>query len=143
MFPLLIPAVPLTGTISTNYWYWQYHLPVLAVPLTGIGSINKLKFFDTAFRNFLLYFGFWESAFGFPLAKVADRQNKLQRTQSLSTYHANLHESFGTNFGYWLLAFGKIQTASAESQRLIAKSQSKKEDSRNKLRDLCVFARNE
>ncbi|MEE0927472.1 MAG: hypothetical protein UH641_07710, partial [Bacteroidales bacterium] len=99
----------------------------LAVPLTDIGSTNKLNFFETAFGNFLPYFGFWESAFGFPLAKS-------QRTQSLSTYHEYLHESFGTNFGYWLLAFGKIQTASAESQ-------SKKEDSWSFFCELCVFAR--
>ena len=99
MFPLLIPAVPITGTISTSYRYCQYQLPVLVVPLTGTDSTNKRTFFDTAFENFLLYFGCWESALGCPLAKIADRQNKLQRTQSLSTYHEYLHVSFGTNFG--------------------------------------------
>ncbi len=134
MFPLLIPAVSLTGTGSTANWYCQYHLPVLSVPITGIGSTNKLNFFETAFVIFLPYFSCRQSSFGFPLAKSQNRK-------VVSTYHEYLHVSFGTNFGYWLLAFGKIQTASAESQRLIAKSQSKKEDSWNLFCGLCVFAR--
>ena len=35
----------------------------------------------------------------FSLAKVADRQNKLQSRKVSSTYHANLHESFHFGFG--------------------------------------------
>ena len=40
MFPLLIPAVPITGIVSTNYRYCQYHLLVRAVPITDIGSTS-------------------------------------------------------------------------------------------------------
>ena len=65
MFPLLIPAVPITGIVSTTYWYGQYQLLILAVPVTGTDSTNKLKFFETAF--------------GFPLAKFAKSQRLISK----------------------------------------------------------------
>jgi hypothetical protein len=38
-------------------------------------STGKLKFFDTAFGDFFPFFGFWQSVFDFPLAKVAKSQS--------------------------------------------------------------------
>ncbi|MBO7180913.1 MAG: hypothetical protein J6V51_05205, partial [Bacteroidales bacterium] len=64
-YNLPVLVVPLTGIGSTTYRYWQYRLPVLAVPLTDIGSTNKRKFFDTTFRDSETSFntcfsGFWQ-----------------------------------------------------------------------------------
>jgi hypothetical protein len=47
-------------------------------------STGKLKFFDTAFGDFFPYFGFWQLAFGFPLAKVAKSQ-RLRLKDNKST----------------------------------------------------------
>jgi hypothetical protein len=58
-----------------------------SVSLCETHSTGKLKFFDTAFGDFFPYFGFWQSAFGFSLAKIAKSQrltskdNKSTRLQ--------------------------------------------------------------
>ena len=41
------------------------------------------------------------------------------------------------SFGSWLLAVGRNKTASAESQRLKANSQSKKKESSVQIREIC------